>query len=625
MANYAIDYTSRDFDSLKNDLITVIQTRLSANGKVWEAKDPADFGLALVEAFAYVGDITNYYIDRVANESFLPTAVQRSSVLKLARSMNYSPSGFSQAEVELTVTNSLDEVVTIPAGTQFAVTVPTTSSSSTRLLFSTNSEYPILASSDGTTSITVSHGEEVSLRAENLAQDSTEIDGEYLTRASTGYANQSYNLLVGNPVDSTIKVFVDESGSYVEWTRVLHLYDHGPSASVYEVEVNEDNSATIKFGDGISGAVPAFGSEIRAQYSVVSEGGSVGNVPANLPTWEITAVPSFTVELSDLTSALSFANPDPGFGGSDPESNDSIRENAPRVLSTINRAVTLNDFAYLALSVGGVGSNKATAYANNPNSVVVYVAPENTVSNTSFFPGYTEDLSEVTYDLANLIQGVSSFLEDKVQIGTDVTVLPAEYMPMNLALKYRTPEGVNQTVLESSLTRAVFAGFGYDNMTFNTPIFPEQIEQVLTQTSLASLVKVTALYSVEDGTYARNVVIPTTGVIPIFTDKAVDGVAGIELYPWASLRGITLSAGTLSTTFDTRVLSYTTTTTGTTVTVTPVKVSSDDVVTITIDGAPSADGVVSIPSVGTKTVSIKVVSADGLETATYTLAVVKTA
>ena len=82
-----IDYQSRDFTSIRDDLINLIPNFAPQ----WTSRDSTDFGIVLIELFSYMGDILNYYIDRAANENFLATATQRDTVLNLARLLNYSP------------------------------------------------------------------------------------------------------------------------------------------------------------------------------------------------------------------------------------------------------------------------------------------------------------------------------------------------------------------------------------------------------------------------------------------------------------------------------------------------------------------------------------------------------
>ena len=109
----SVDYTSKDYYSIREELIQRIQDRIPD----WKANDPADFGVALVEAFSYVSDILSYYIDRNANEAFITTATQRDSVLNIARNYGYTPAGYRQALVEITFSNSSGTEVTLPAGT----------------------------------------------------------------------------------------------------------------------------------------------------------------------------------------------------------------------------------------------------------------------------------------------------------------------------------------------------------------------------------------------------------------------------------------------------------------------------------------------------------------------------
>lgn len=637
MANIAIDYTSRDFQSIKADLIKVIQNRLaqSPEGKVWDATDSSDFALALVEAFAYVGDITNYYIDRIANEAYLPTAVQRSSILKLAKSLNYQPSGFTQATVVVTASNSQAQDAVIPAGTELSVTVPSGNKSTTRIMFTTAEEVTVPAKSAGvagTADVTLYCGEDVSLRSENKAVSATELDGEYLTTSSSGYANQSYNLKVGNPVESSIQIYVEENQKYILWTQVDHLYDYGPQATVYSVTINADNSATISFGDGVSGVIPVQGAEIKAQYSVLAEGGTLGNVPAGLKDWKVVAVPSnLDVAVADLAH-LTFSNSEAGYGGTNPESNDSIRLNAPKALTTLNRAVSLVDYANLSVGVPGVGAGKAASYADSPRSVVVYVGPEKDVGQQGWYPGYNDSNTEVRDSLVDLTNSVEKFLEDRSLVGTSITVLPPEYVDVNIYVLYKRPEELSDSVVQSSIKTALFNAYGYDAMTFDKRIWPDAVEAELKANSSASRISVRYLYKDSISareTPTRDTLVANEGELFIFSDALRDAetnLYGLQMFPFASLLNLTFSAGTVNKVFNSAVYSY-----GvklphgtSSLTLTPTKIISSDVVTYTLNGKPHSTGVfTSIPVNKKQTIGVVVTSEDGSNSTTYTISVVR--
>ena len=88
--NVPIKYTSRDFDSIKEELVNYAK-RYYPNG--YNDFTEASFGSMMFDMVAYVGDMLSYYVDYQANESFLDTAVEFGNLRKHARSLGYSYSG----------------------------------------------------------------------------------------------------------------------------------------------------------------------------------------------------------------------------------------------------------------------------------------------------------------------------------------------------------------------------------------------------------------------------------------------------------------------------------------------------------------------------------------------------
>jgi hypothetical protein len=85
-------------------------------------RDPSDFSLALLDAWATSLDILTFYQERIANESYLRTAVDSASVFALAQLVGYKPSPGVAASTFLAFTltsapGSPDNVL-IPAGTR---------------------------------------------------------------------------------------------------------------------------------------------------------------------------------------------------------------------------------------------------------------------------------------------------------------------------------------------------------------------------------------------------------------------------------------------------------------------------------------------------------------------------
>jgi hypothetical protein len=90
-----IDYTSRDFDSIRRDLENFAKRYYPDTYKDF---NEASFGSLMLDTVSYIGDILSFYVDYQANESFLETAIEYGNVVKLARQMgfklNASPSSF---------------------------------------------------------------------------------------------------------------------------------------------------------------------------------------------------------------------------------------------------------------------------------------------------------------------------------------------------------------------------------------------------------------------------------------------------------------------------------------------------------------------------------------------------
>mgnify|MGYP005812282021 CR=1 FL=1 len=91
----AINYTSREFATIKNDLVNYAKRYYPEKFRDFSANS---FGSLMLDTVSYVGDILSFYLDYQVNESFLSTAIEYNNVLKLARQFGYqaalSPSSY---------------------------------------------------------------------------------------------------------------------------------------------------------------------------------------------------------------------------------------------------------------------------------------------------------------------------------------------------------------------------------------------------------------------------------------------------------------------------------------------------------------------------------------------------
>tara|TARA_Y100000310_G_scaffold247163_1_gene252699 strand:+ start:5906 stop:7711 length:1806 start_codon:yes stop_codon:yes gene_type:complete len=81
-----IKYTSRDFDSIKEELVDYAKRYYPDTFKDF---NKASFGSLMLDTVAYVGDILSFYLDYQASESFLQSSIEYNNILKHGRQMGF--------------------------------------------------------------------------------------------------------------------------------------------------------------------------------------------------------------------------------------------------------------------------------------------------------------------------------------------------------------------------------------------------------------------------------------------------------------------------------------------------------------------------------------------------------
>mgnify|MGYP003626507208 CR=1 FL=1 len=86
----AINYTSRDFNSIKRELEQHARIYYPDTYKDFSENS---FGSFILDAVSYVGDQLSFYLDYQVNESFLETAIEYDNVRRLSRQFGYKSGG----------------------------------------------------------------------------------------------------------------------------------------------------------------------------------------------------------------------------------------------------------------------------------------------------------------------------------------------------------------------------------------------------------------------------------------------------------------------------------------------------------------------------------------------------
>lgn len=123
--NKDISYMSKDFDSIKSDLIAYVK-RYFPNE--FQDFNDASGGMAILELMAYVGDILSYNIDKQVNETFISRAIETKNIINLAQSYGYTPRKTTPAVVNLSLTSvvatstSADQLTVVQKGSKIFTT-----------------------------------------------------------------------------------------------------------------------------------------------------------------------------------------------------------------------------------------------------------------------------------------------------------------------------------------------------------------------------------------------------------------------------------------------------------------------------------------------------------------------
>lgn len=315
-----LDYTDKDFESLRARLINIIRGAFPD----WDDFEVANFGNVLLEAFAFTGDVLVNYQDNQARESRLSGANLRSNVLALAKMLGYEAATAAAATADVLFT--LDQVpsndVTFEAGT-VVKTRDVTGAVEFQLLLD----------------LTIPAGTNPP-QAFGTVENSETILGE--TFQSNGLPNQEVKLSQTPYIDNTAAI----STSAGAWTQVENFLSSTASDRHYVIIVDAQDRATVRFGNGVNGQIPS--GQISSDYKI--GGGTAGNVEQN----NIVIIDGQFTDVLGTPVNVSVNNPDKASGGENRESVAQIKQNAPASVRVSDRIVSLEDYVIEAELVPGV-------------------------------------------------------------------------------------------------------------------------------------------------------------------------------------------------------------------------------------------------------------------------------
>lgn len=315
--------TELDFDTIKQNLKNFLKQQPEFTDYDFDGA-----GLSiLLDILAYNTHYNAYYLNMVANESFLDTALLRDSVVSHAKTLGYTP--YSTRAPVAIINFTIDSNTTTAA----TATLPEGYAFLSNQIDSKAHNFVVLNDTTVTKSNTQFFFENLQI-----------YEGQLITYSFTfdegSNPKQVFTLPDTNIDTTTIKVLVNPSSSNTAtstYVRATDVLDITSTSEVFFLQEERGGNFQIYFGNDVVGKALPDGAIVSVTYLVTN--GTAANKANNFVA-TATVVDSLTNGLSNFTiTPVSGAS-----GGADRESVDNIKFSAAARFSTQNRLVTFKDY-----------------------------------------------------------------------------------------------------------------------------------------------------------------------------------------------------------------------------------------------------------------------------------------
>jgi len=325
--NKWIKYIDRNFSSI----VASVQRQLDVNTPELTDRSTSNLLMVIVDIFAGVGEMINYYIDTTARELYLSTARRFSSLLKLATLANYQGKArsASYSTVVFTAKDGSDEILEAP--TEFTIPLGT-----------------ILNDERGFSWLTL-QAQVFRKGYRSIQVDVVQVDpsSAYSMGISDGSIDQMF-VLPTNYRHGSSSISVAAS----PWAFRESMGFSSPTEQHFTITMELDGAIYVRFGDGVNGKIPTSGLEITA-YIQTTEGVN-GNADKGTIKTIVSALTTPGVDHLDVT------NNNRASGGRAIEGIEELRRAIPLSLRTLSRAVTKQDYEDTAILNSDVRAARAS-------------------------------------------------------------------------------------------------------------------------------------------------------------------------------------------------------------------------------------------------------------------------
>ena len=322
MADNRLQVAELDFDTIKTNLKLYLKQQSEFQDYDFEGA-----GLSvLINLLAYNTHYNAYYLNMIANESFLDTALLRDSVVSHAKTLGYIPysKNAASASVNAVITsNSTDiDTLTLPKGFRFL----------SETIDNISYIFNVMADTTVTKSGTKYY-------FENLEIKEGEFTTYSFTQSNSANPKSIFEIPDPNIDTNTLTVTVRPSSGNSQVTiynSVRDVLDVTSQSEVYFLQESKSGKFKIYFGDGYIGKKINDGAIVTVTY--LSTSGSLAN-KASAFTVGSDIGTTYTITVDTVREAT---------GGAGRETVSEIKYNATSQFATQNRLVTFKDYeAYI--------------------------------------------------------------------------------------------------------------------------------------------------------------------------------------------------------------------------------------------------------------------------------------
>ena len=448
--------TELDFDNIKDNLKVFLKAQSQFKDYDFEGSGMN----ILLDTLAYNTHYLGFNANMLANEMFLDSASLRSSVVSHAKSLGYEVTSSRAPVATINVSLSTDaNTKTMSAGTAFTTSID-------------GVDYQFVTIADVTSSNTGSA----------VPFDSVKIyEGTYITSTATvdsSEVDQRFLLNDARADTSTLTVKVQNSSSdttTTTYTKATDITQLSSSSTVYYLQETDSGLFEVYFGDGVVSKGLSDGNIVTLQYVVTNRTLANGASSFSSPS-SIDGVTGITV--TTVANAT---------GGSNPETVESIKLNAPLDYASQGRAVTIDDYKTYtkklfpntqAVSVWGGedGSyDTSTGVSSNPEYGKVFISIKSTTG---------ENLT--TVQKSNL---VTAFAPYKVASVTPVIVDPETiFLILNVSFQYDSTATTSTKDELASLIATTISNYNSSDLQeFNSSFRHSKLLRLIDDTDTAIL------------------------------------------------------------------------------------------------------------------------------------------